>query len=114
MLVSTIREFIAEEEEVQRHMDALESLLMMRSKQLHESLKERIRRAHTHGDWIQLSPEICAGLHEQEKLNLKSQFDTFLHELKRTKKKLASLKQAKKRARRILAEETASQQKQRH
>ena len=100
MLVSTIREFIEEEQEVQRHMDALESLLRMRSKQLHESLQERIKRAHTHGNWIQLTPEECAGLHEQEKHTLKSQFDIFQHELNRTKRKLASLKQAKKRARR--------------
>jgi hypothetical protein len=114
MLISTIREFIAEEEEVQLHMEALESLLRMRFKQLQESLNERIKRAQTHGNWMQLSLEECAGLHEQEKVHLQSQFDIFLHELNRTKRKLASLKQAEKRVRRMLAEEAASQQKHRH
>jgi phosphopantothenoylcysteine synthetase/decarboxylase len=55
--------------------------------------------------------KMCS-LHDQEKLNIKAQFDTFLHELKRTKKKLASLNQTKKRIRRILVKEAASKQQQ--
>ena len=68
MLGTDIRGIIAEEEEVQRRKDALKSLLSMRSKQLRESLEERIKRARSCGDWIQLSQEECAMLHKQEKL----------------------------------------------
>jgi hypothetical protein len=114
MLLSTIREFIVEEEEIQIHLEALESLLRRRSKQLQEPLQERIKRAHTHGNWMQLSPEECAELHAQEKVHLQSQFDTFLHELNRTKRKLATLKQAEKRAQRIRAEGAVSERKTRH
>ena len=45
MLGTDIRGIIAEEEEVQRRKDALKSLLSMRSKQLRESLEQRIKRA---------------------------------------------------------------------
>jgi hypothetical protein len=47
MLGTDIRGIIAEEEEVQRRKDALKSLLSMRSKQLRESLEQRIKRART-------------------------------------------------------------------
>ena len=60
MLGTDIRGIIAEEEEVQRRKDALKSLLTMRSRQLRESLEQRIKRARTGGDWIQLSKEECA------------------------------------------------------
>src|SRR5206468_11454605 len=73
MLGTDIRGIIAEEEEVQRRKDALKSLLSMRSKQLRESLEQRIKRARICGDWIQLSEEECATLHKREKLHLKYQ-----------------------------------------
>ena len=107
MLVSTIREITAEEEEVHLHLETMESLVNRYSKRVSESLEERIKRAHT--GWLQLSPEECAVRHEQETRQLKSLFKTLQHELNRTKRKLASLKQAKKRAHRILAEEVSPQ-----
>ena len=108
MLGTDIRGIIAEEEEVQRRKDALKSLLSMRSKQLRESLEQRIKRARTCGDWIQLSQEECATLHKREKLHLKSQFDKLQHEQDRTRGKLTALKRAKARAQRIRAAEAAS------
>ena len=59
MLASDVLGYASDVEKAQRRMDALEALLRMRSKQLQESLKERIKRAHTHGEWIQLSSEEC-------------------------------------------------------
>ena len=50
MLGTDIRGIMAEEEEVQRRRQALKSLLSMRSKQLRESLEQRIKRARTGGD----------------------------------------------------------------
>lgn len=113
MLGTDIRGIIAEEEEVQRRKEALKSLLTMRSKQLRESLEQRIKRAKTSGDWIHLSPEECATLHKQEKLHLKSQFDKLQHEQDRTNGKLTALKRAKARAQRIRAAEAASGRKRR-
>ena len=103
MLGTDIRGIIAEEEEVQRRKDALKSLLSMRSKQLRESLEQR----------IQLSQEECATLHKREKLHLKSQFDKLQHEQDRTRGKLTALKRAKARAQRIRAAEAASGRKRR-
>lgn len=113
MLGTDIRGIIAEEEEVQRRKDALKSLLSMRSKQLRESLEQRIKRARTCGDWIQLSQDECATLHKREKLHLKSQFDKLQHEQDRTRGKLTALKRAKARAQRIRAAEAASGRKRR-
>jgi hypothetical protein len=113
MLGTDIRGIIAEEEEVQRRKDALKSLLSMRSKQLRESLEQRIKRARTGGDWMQLSLEECATLHKREKLHLKSQFDKLQHEQDRTRGKLTALKRAKARAQRIRAAEAASGRKRR-
>jgi hypothetical protein len=113
MLGTDIRGIIAEEEEVQRRKDALKSLFSMRSKQLRESLEQRIKRARTCGDWIQLSQEECATLHKQEKLYLKSQFEKLQHEQDRTRGKLTALKRAKARAQRIRAAEAASGRKRR-
>ena len=101
MLGTDIRGIIAEEEEVQRRKDALKSLLTMRSKQLRESLEQRIKRARTCGDWIQLSHEECATLHKLQ------------HEQDRTRGKLTALKRAKARAQRIRAAEAASGRKRR-
>ncbi len=48
-----IREIISEEKQVQRHKEALDSLVHMRSKLLRESLEERIRRPQDHGGvWV--------------------------------------------------------------
>ena len=57
MLGTDIRGIMAEEEEVQRRRQALKSLLSMRNRQLRESLEQRIKRAKTSGDWMQLSRE---------------------------------------------------------
>lgn len=113
MLGTDIRGIIAEEEEVQRRKDALKSLLSMRSKQLRESLEQRIKRARICGDWLHLSQEECATLHDREKVHLKSQFDKLQHEQDRTRGKLTALKRAKARAQRIRAAEAASGRKRR-
>ncbi|MCG3778636.1 MAG: hypothetical protein JW388_1360 [Nitrospira sp.] len=113
MLGTDIRGILAEEEEVQRRKEALKSLLTMRSKQLRESLQQRIKRARTSGNWIQFSKEECAALHKREKLHLKSQFDMLQHEQDRTRGKLTALRRAKLRAQRIRAAEAASGRKRR-
>src|SRR6188508_1030672 len=98
MLGTDIRGIMAEEEEVQRRRQALKSLLSMRNKQLRESLEQRIKRANTSGDWVQLSREECATLHKQEKAHLRSQLEQLQHEDDRTRGKLTLLKRAKARA----------------
>jgi hypothetical protein len=113
MLGTDIRGIMAEEEEVQRRRQALKSLLSMRNKQLRESLEQRIKRANTSGDWVQLSREECATLHKQEKAHLRSQLEQLQHEDDRTRGKLTLLKRAKARAQRIRAAEAASGRKRR-
>src|SRR5215510_12640342 len=93
-----IREIIAEEQEVQRHMEALDSLVRMRAKLLRESLQERMRRAQDHGYWSHLSQKECAEYHQEEKLDLEAQVDRLRREQARTKGKLAELKRAKAQA----------------
>ena len=111
MLRSEIREILAEEEEVQRRKEALDSLVGMRSKLLRESLEERMRRAQDNGEWSHLSQKECAGLHKEEKLYLKSQVNRLRHEQARTKERLAELGRLKVRANLIRAAEVASQRK---
>jgi hypothetical protein len=113
MLGTDIRGIMAEEEEVLRRRQALKSLLSMRTKQLRESLEQRIKRAKNGGDWMQLSREECATLHKQEKAHLKSQLEQLQHEDDRTRGKLTLLKRAKARAQRIRAAEAASGRKRR-
>jgi hypothetical protein len=113
MLASDIRHIIAEEEEVQFHLEAVEAIVHRYSKRVSESLEKRIKRAHAIGEWLQLSSEECAVRHEHEKLHLTSQYDTLQYELNRTRRKLSSLKHAKGRARRILADAAAFRKKQR-
>jgi hypothetical protein len=105
-----IREIIAEEKQVQRRKEALDSLVRRRSKLLRESLEQRIRLAH-HGDWDHLSQKARAGYHKEEKRYLQSQVDRLRHEQARTKGKLAELRRAKARAERIRAAEIASERK---
>jgi septal ring factor EnvC (AmiA/AmiB activator) len=103
MLGTDIRGIMAEEEEVLRRRQALKSLLSMRTKQLRESLEQRIKRAKNGGDWMQLSREA----------HLKSQLEQLQHEDDRTRGKLTLLKRAKARAQRIRAAEAASGRKRR-
>ena len=106
-----IREIIAEEQQVQRHREALDALVRMRAKRLRESLKERMRRAQDHGEWNHLSHKECAGQHKEEKLYLKSQVNRLRHEQARTKGKLIELRRAKAQAMLIRAAEVASERK---
>jgi hypothetical protein len=112
MIGTDIREISAEEIEVQRHKEALDSLVDMRSKLLRESLEERIRRAQDHGDWSHLSQKECAGHHKEEKLYLKGQVERLRREQTRTEGKLAELRRAKRRAQLIRAGELVAEQKQ--
>src|SRR5262245_25991754 len=93
-----IREIIAEEQEVQRHMEALDSLVGAHAKLIRESLEERVRRAQDHGDWSHLSQKECAEHHQEEKLYLEEQVDRLRREQARTKGKLVELKRAKAQA----------------
>lgn len=113
MLGTDIRGIMAEEEEVQRRQEALKSLVTMRSRQLRESLDDRIKRARSSGDWTQLSKAECASLHKQEKAHLKSQLEQLQFEQNRTRGKLTALKRAKARAQRIRAAEAASERRRR-
>ena len=111
MTGTDIREIIAEEKQVQRHKEALDSLVHMRSKLLRESLEERIRRAQDHGYWSHLSQKERAEYHQEEKIYLESQVDRLRQEQARTKEKLAELKRARAQAELIRAAEVASQRK---
>lgn len=111
MLCSEIREILAEEEEVQRRKEALDSLVGMRSKLLRESLEERMRRAQDNGEWSHLSQKECAGLHKEEKLYLKSQVNRLRHEQARTKGMLAELRRLEVRAKLIRAAQVESERK---
>ena len=111
MLCSDIREILAEEEEVLRRKDALDSLVDMRSKLLRESLEERLRRAQDNGEWSHFTQKECAGLLKNEKLYIKSQVDLLRHEQARTKGKLAELKRMKARANLIRAAAVVSERK---
>jgi len=113
MLGTDIRGIMAEEEEVLRRRQALKSLLSMRSKQMRESLEQRIKRARSVGDWMLLSKEECATLYRQEKAHLKSQMEQLQEEDAKTRGKLTALKRAKARAQRIRAAEAASGRKRR-
>lgn len=113
MLGTDIRGIMAEEEEIQRRQEALKSLMTMRTRQLRESLEDRIKRARSSGDWIQLSKAECASLHKQEKAHLKSQLEQLQFEQTRTRGKLTALKRAKARAQRIRAAEAASERRRR-
>ncbi len=111
MLGTDIRGILAEEEEVQRRQQALKSLMSMRSKQLRESLDQRIRRARSSGDWINLSRAECANLHKQEKAHLRAQLEQLRMERDRTRGKLNELRRAKARAQRLRAAEVSSGRK---
>ena len=111
MLCSDIHGICAEEEEVQRRKEALDSLIYRRCKLLRESSEERMRRAQDNGEWRHLSQQECVKLHQEEKLYLESQVDRLRHEQARTKGKLAELKRAKAQAELIRAAEVASQRK---
>ncbi len=111
MLGTDIRGILAEEEEVQRRQQALTSLMSMRSKQLRESLDQRIRRARSSGDWLNLSRAECASLHKQEKAHLRAQLEQLRIERDRTRGKLNELRRAKARAQRLRASDVASGRK---
>jgi hypothetical protein len=111
MLRSEIREILAEEKQVQRRKEALDSLLDMRSKFLRESLEDRMRRAHDKGEWRHLSQKECAGLYKEEKLYLKSKVDQLRCEQVRTKGMLAELRRLKVQAKLIRAAQVALERK---
>lgn len=108
---TNLREIIEEEQHVQRHKEALDALVRMRSKRLGESLEARMRRAQDDGDGNRLSEEEWAALHQEEKLSLQSQLDRLRKEQVRTKGQLAELRRLKAQAVRIRAAEVASEQK---
>jgi hypothetical protein len=111
MLRSEIREILADEEQVQRRKEALDSLVDMRSKFLRESLEDRMRRAQDKGEWGHLSQKECAGLHKEEKLYLKSKVDQLRREQVRTKGMLAELRRLKVQAKLIRAAQVALERK---
>src|SRR5262249_30654932 len=111
MLASEIREILAEEEEVQRHKDALESLVNMREKLLREPLKARMRRGEEGGEWSHFFKEECAGIHKKEKRFLQSQLDRLQHERAQTNGRLANLRRLKTRAKLILTARNTTRRK---
>ena len=114
MLGTDIRGIIAEEEEVQRRKDALKSLLSMRSRESTELFEQRIKRARTSGDWMQLSQEdVRRFTSGKSSISSLSSTESLQHEQDRTRGKLTALKRAKARAQRIRAAEAASGRKRR-
>ena len=111
MLGTDIRGIMAEEEEVQRRQEALQSLMSMREKLLRESLEARIKRARGTGDWTNLSLAECANIYKEERVHLRAQLERLKAERDRTRGKLSALKRAKVRAQRIRAAEAASGKK---
>jgi hypothetical protein len=106
-----IQEILAEEQQIQRHKDALDSLVHRRSQLLRESLEERMRRAQDRGYWSHLSQQECAEYHQEEKQHLESQVERLRHEQARTKRKLAELKRMKAQAELIRAAQVESERK---
>ena len=113
MLGSDLRGIMAEEEEILRREQALKSLISLRSRQLRESLQERMRRARSSGDWVNLSKSECASLHKQEKAYVRAQIAQLDLQRQRTREKLGELRRAKARAQRIRAAEAAANKKRR-
>ena len=111
MLGTDIRGIMAEEEEVQRRQEALQSLMSMRERLLRESLEARIKRARGTGDWTNLSTAECANIYKEERVHLRAQLGRLKAERDRTRGKLSALKRAKVRAQRIRAAEAASGKK---
>ena len=111
MLGTDIRGIMAEEEEVQRRQEALQSLMSMRERLLRESLEARIKRARGTGDWTNLSTAECANIYKEERVYLRAQLERLKAERDRTRGKLSALKRAKVRAQRIRAAEAASGKK---
>lgn len=111
MYGTNIREIIEEEQEIQRHKEALDALVRVRSKLLRESLEARMKRARDDREWNNLSPEECAGRHQEEKLHLKSQIARLRHEQARTRGQLTELRRVKTRAVAVRAAAVASEQK---
>ena len=111
MLGTDIRGIMAEEEEVQRRQEALQSLMSMRERLLRESLEARIKRARGTGDWTNLSRAECANIYKQERGHLRAQLEQLKVERDRTRGKLSALKRAKARAQRIRAAEAAAGKK---
>ncbi len=111
MLGTDIRGIMAEEEEVQRRQEALQSLMSMRERLLRESLEARIKRARGTGDWTNLSAAECANIYKEERVHLRAQLERLKAERDRTRGKLSALKRAKVRAQRIRAAEAASGKK---
>lgn len=110
MYGTNIREIIEEEQEIQRHKEALDTLVHVRSKLLRESLEARMRRARDHREWHNLSPEESAEQHQEEKRYLKSQIARLRHEQARTKGQLTELRRVKTLAIVVRAAAVASEQ----
>ena len=108
---TNIREILEEEQDIQRHREALDALVRVRSKLLRESLEARMRRARDHREWNNLSPEECAEQHQEEKRYLKSQIARLRHEQARTKGRLTELRRIKTLAVVRRAAAVASEQK---
>jgi hypothetical protein len=102
-----MRGILAEEDTIQRRQEALRSLLIRRTKVLHESLKQRIIRARNNGEWIEFSPGERIEQYQEERTYLQSQIDELRAEQQQTRCRLSDVKRAKKRAEKMRAAEKA-------
>jgi hypothetical protein len=103
MIIPHTHERVSEQTEIEFRQMALKALVTMRTKQLHESLDHRIKRATKDGAWVGLSRAVCRRLHKQEQARLQAQLVELQLKQAHIREKLTNARKAVARARRLKA-----------
>ncbi len=103
MIIPNTHERVSEQTEIEFRQMALKALVTMRTKQLHESLDHRIKRATKGGAWIGLSRAACRRLHNQEQARIQAQLVELQLKQAHVREKLTEARKAVARARRLKA-----------
>lgn len=103
MIIPNTHERVSEQTEIELRQMALKALVTMRTKQLHESLDHRIKRATKGGAWIGLSRATCRRLYSQEQARLQEQLVELQLKQAHLREKLTEARKAVARARRLKA-----------
>jgi hypothetical protein len=111
MIIQSTHERVSEQAEIEFRQLALKSLVLMRNKQLQESLDHRIKRAVQGGAWIGLTRSTCLRLHNQEKARIREQLAQLQFKQAHMREKLTETRKAVSRARRLRASQQAAARK---
>jgi hypothetical protein len=103
MFGKTQHDRATEQAEFQFRQRALKSLMSMRTKQLRESLDQRIKRARRGGAWTDLTRAECALLHKREKARAQEQLAILQLAWSRTRWQLTESRRAMARAQTLKA-----------